>query len=449
MASLSALYYNEKDVSKIKNLDLTGIPATCILHVPFGIIDELKTDNTFASHFKEITSGACDFTYGSTPSNVKTNIYRTNVISNTPITVDGVEYAGTAEYVNAPGMKTMVNFLSNTSEKNGLYGGSDQYLMVKIGDHCFDGATRLEKVRLNAMTGLKEIGSYAFKESGITQLEIPESCTNFGIDAFAEATNLKDLILLGKTQRNFYGAPFENNASGFTCFVHPEVSYHVYDATEGWWCIQNGKYVNSNSLVGVYYDAANTTHAMCVPNTTNFADAGVQAFIVTDYGQSGPLTTEYVESVPGNTGVILDQLTVGKRYMLRPTSSAPNVDNNNLVVASDITSDATYYEWNEDTKRFVNIGTPAGIPYGVTVLKLPYGVDYAYTDIYPNPDTPMYLKGDVDGNGVVDVTDATTLINIIVAHENENKYNGRADVNTDGSVDYTDVNAVINIYLGK
>ncbi|WP_407405109.1 leucine-rich repeat protein [Sodaliphilus sp.] len=59
------------------------------------------------------------------------------------------------------------------------------------------------------------------------------------------------------------------------------------------------------------------------------------------------------------------------------------------------------------------------------------------------------LPGDVNGDDVVDVTDANILINMLLGKDNASNYNGRADVNGDGTVDVSDVNEVLNIMLGK
>lgn len=57
-------------------------------------------------------------------------------------------------------------------------------------------------------------------------------------------------------------------------------------------------------------------------------------------------------------------------------------------------------------------------------------------------------RGDVDGNGVADISDVNVLINVILAMDEASKYDGRADVTGDGVVDISDVNEIINIILG-
>ncbi len=59
---------------------------------------------------------------------------------------------------------------------------------------------------------------------------------------------------------------------------------------------------------------------------------------------------------------------------------------------------------------------------------------------------PDYLKGDVNGDGEVNIADINMLISIILGGEDNT--NGRSDVNEDGEVNIADINAVIAIILG-
>ena len=69
-------------------------------------------------------------------------------------------------------------------------------------------------------------------------------------------------------------------------------------------------------------------------------------------------------------------------------------------------------------------------------------------DIYFDNGKPSGKKGDVNGDGEVDIADVNCCINVILGAETAEKYEGRADANGDGSVDIADVNAIINIILG-
>ena len=79
-------------------------------------------------------------------------------------------------------------------------------------------------------------------------------------------------------------------------------------------------------------------------------------------------------------------------------------------------------------------------------------LDASYAHIDGGPSNPGYLtgktglRGDVNGDGKVNVSDVSTLINMILGITPVNKT--RADVNGDGKVNVSDVTALINIILG-
>ena len=58
------------------------------------------------------------------------------------------------------------------------------------------------------------------------------------------------------------------------------------------------------------------------------------------------------------------------------------------------------------------------------------------------------IKGDVNGDGYVNMNDVTFIINIILGKKSKDNY-PNADTDRNGTVDVTDVNAVVNIILGK
>lgn len=58
------------------------------------------------------------------------------------------------------------------------------------------------------------------------------------------------------------------------------------------------------------------------------------------------------------------------------------------------------------------------------------------------------LKGDVNGDGMVDITDVNCLINIVLGTASPDDYNGRAFINDDDEVDVSDVNALIALIAG-
>lgn len=63
--------------------------------------------------------------------------------------------------------------------------------------------------------------------------------------------------------------------------------------------------------------------------------------------------------------------------------------------------------------------------------------------------TMAQVRGDVTGEGTVDVSDINSVVNIILGKAHATDFPGNADCNGDGSVDVSDVNIIVNIILGK
>ena len=64
-------------------------------------------------------------------------------------------------------------------------------------------------------------------------------------------------------------------------------------------------------------------------------------------------------------------------------------------------------------------------------------------------DIQVLKKGDANGDGSVDVTDAVAVINAYLSGNNDGINVGVADVNHDGVIDITDAVAIINLYLNS
>ena len=96
-----------------------------------------------------------------------------------------------------------------------------------------------------------------------------------------------------------------------------------------------------------------------------------------------------------------------------------------------------------------------GVPKETCTLHVPKGTK----DLYMNADqwkdfllnivddleVPV-IPGDVDGNDTVNVSDVTTLVNMILGVVAKDEL--VADINGDGKVNVSDVTALINIILG-
>ncbi len=59
------------------------------------------------------------------------------------------------------------------------------------------------------------------------------------------------------------------------------------------------------------------------------------------------------------------------------------------------------------------------------------------------------VRGDVDGDGVVDVSDINAVVNVVLGKGQASDFGGSCDVNDDGSVDVGDINCVLDLLLGR
>ena len=62
--------------------------------------------------------------------------------------------------------------------------------------------------------------------------------------------------------------------------------------------------------------------------------------------------------------------------------------------------------------------------------------------------SPVFVKGDVNGDGEVTSTDISIVVNIIAGLDSNDNYGGRADVNGDGEVTSLDIAEIVNILAG-
>lgn len=72
-------------------------------------------------------------------------------------------------------------------------------------------------------------------------------------------------------------------------------------------------------------------------------------------------------------------------------------------------------------------------------------VQIVFDTYVPEPE----VKGDVNGDGVLDIADAVAIVNYIVGKPNPSFDVAAADVNNDGTVDIADAVKIVNIIVGK
>ncbi len=356
--------------------------------------------------------------------------------------------------------------------------------LKSIGNYAFGGASSLGNIKLSSQ--LTTIGNYAFTSCSSLNVTLPSSITSIGKYAFYNCKALtKDQILgeAGKTLKMGYKAFDSSGVSKMTIGCTGNGAFSVDSCFFG-----NTKdfklYFHSNIFYWARHTLASTwaekdrncilPYALCDDNNKAIVcfDIDVSqlqgyAMIVSNYNASARnLYTVYLgtyASIPAGTPVVVLCTPTGGKYIYFNAASAPLEPSkyNNLLVGTTASTylqpsaKATYIYSSADGK-FHHVSTTNWrdnlVPGCSAYLKLPD--EYDSIDVLPfggNDPTGgiTTTKGDIDNNGVVDVTDLNILINIILGKSSASNYGGRADVTGEGNIDVSDINAVINIILGK
>ena len=111
-------------------------------------------------------------------------------------------------------------------------------------------------------------------------------------------------------------------------------------------------------------------------------------------------------------------------------------DGNNDV----LDSESVVVDAEESSCEFTNMKLGKKHTYTVQSFRLGYTSEESNTITVENNG----IIGDLNGNGQLNVTDVTVLINMILGTE---PMSAKADINGDGKVDVSDITALINLIL--
>lgn len=262
--------------------------------------------------------------------------------------------------------------------------------------------------------------------SGLTELVLPEGLTTVG--------------------NNFIGG----NASSFLCYV-PNAEWNKYmDGTVSFAnsTVKNGicPYLRSNGVNNLSFAPA--------VNVKLPTDSEIRFYKVTDgdYNAKEMKTVMYHpgSNVAKSEGMIVDGITSGKVYRMPRATAAVSISPDNMLVGvtQNVTVNAVYstsarnYYYSD--KQFHAISGSRTITAGKAYLAAPQqptsGIATLNVDIFNTA-----IKGDVNADGVVNVSDVTTLVNMILGITAKNV--ALADIDGNGTVNVSDVTALVNLIL--
>ena len=444
---LEELVINDPYWAKSTSWDLTKIPTSCKLYVPVGSVEAYKNNEKWGK--LKVMAGSYDFTYNN--ANPNRTIYHMTVTSSTPLTVDGMTYAGKAKYVYHPANMTLesdTTFVCSNYEIDRTNDGYKKYLMTEFGDSAFIWCEQLTNVKVERMKHLERIGNSAFRGTKITRFTVPASCSHIGNMAFSACSKLSELMLRRNQNRTYGRLFYQLNATNFNCYINWKDHYNLYLDVKNW-PTSPGRPAFIDQLTGwVQINDGSTVSTFSVHHPVDWEASGLNAYIVDDYDKNKNIasTMKIGRTSIATGGVLIDGYKQNVIYKLKRPSTVPTSPKNLLLGASGVLNLDYFqvaYVFDKKDKYFWKPSSGYRAEAGSAFLQL--------TNTQAGNTTKVYIDrwskatGDINGDGEMNVSDVTALINKILGSSTYS--DAVCDINGDGEINVSDVTALINLIL--
>ena len=462
--TLSELVFNVAYSYNYTGWDLGTVPGDCYIRVPVGYVDHYR-QGTLKRRANYITAGAYDFAW----NNSYNSYYHVSIISNTPTTYNGTTYAGKAKYVYYTSNPNKTDCGFTLSEKDQTVSDDIRsYLITEIGDSCLMGAkstsltipaavTRIgddaflavSTITTNNLTlpsGLTYIGARAFCGTKLTgEIKIPASVTNIQPDAFWNVP-LTALYFPGNKPNTLGTNAWDMGYDvPLTVWVPNEYAnnYLTAASASGWQAL-----CKERLAVWIKPTTKTTTFSSVIP--VDFSTSDITALYASAYdkNQTGQeVTLRVTQRAPANTGLLLTNITPGTEYRIsRPITAqalTPNYLVANPTAGQNINAVTVGYYWDANKQCFVKPTGTYTLPLGHAYLKLSSAEAGSLTEVYTNIWHKAVNPYDVDGSGVIDLSDMNVIIDAILGKI----ASAIADIDNSGVVDLNDLNKMIDYLL--
>ncbi len=395
------------------------------------------------------------------------------VTSTENTTLNGSTWAGTCKVVRG---RTAANVTGATSVGAGVYIGGKTRAVTAIDEKAFNTTNSFS---ITNCDNVASVGRMAFSERPLTgSIDLPSVTSiadsafyktqievatlgslgmekvTFGYKAFYYVQTLKEIFVkadsIDWTHPDFFGV---NNNDEFNFYVNLKKIYRYTNDKDLRYYNFNGQGSLSTRIVPWFIADHSILNMGTYYNSLDFTGSGLNAYIVTGRQEgTNILTTAHVDRELDGKGVILTDLTPGQLYKVKKSING-NIENpDNLLYPnkSDYFAEwhnsylTKYFLWDYNQNKFIPFNDdPALMEEGRCNLYLKGAErqDY-YLDIM----LPAGVTGDLNDDGIVDITDVNMVINMVLGKADKTS---AADVDGSGDVDITDVNLIINIMLGK
>ena len=443
---LEELVINDPYWARSTSWDLTKIPTSCKLYVPVGSVEAYKNNEKWGK--LKVMAGSYDFTYNS--ANPNRTIYHMTVTSGTPLTVDGVTYAGKAKYVYHPANMTLespTTFDCTNSEMDMTNGGSKKYLMTEFGDSALIWCEQLTNVRVERMEHLERIGNSAFRGANITQFTVPASCSHIGNMAFSACSKLSELMLMRNQNRTYGNRFYQLNATNFNCYINWKDHYNLYLDVSKWPTSPYRPECKDQLNGWVQINDGSTVSTFVVYHPVDWEASGLNAYIVDGYDKNKKIaSTMKMGRTSTANGVLIEGYKQNVIYKLKRPITEPTNPGNYLqgtVTSENLDQYKVAYVFDKKDKNFWKPSSGYRSEAGSAFLRL--------TNTQAGNTTKVYIDrwskatGDINGDGEINVSDVTALINKILGSSTYS--DAVCDINGDGEINVSDVTALINMIL--
>ncbi len=444
--NLEELVINDPYWARFTSWDLTKIPTSCKLYVPVGSEEAYKKNEKWGK--LNVMEGSYDFTYNN--ADPYGTIYHMTVTSGTPLTVDGVTYAGKAKYVYHPANMTLespTTFGCDNYETDRTNGGSKKYLMTEFGDSALIWCEQLTNVRVDRMEHLERIGNSAFRGTKITQFTVPASCSHIGNMAFSACSKLSELMLMRNQNRTYGKRFYQFNATNFNCYINWKDHYNLYLDVSKWPTSPYRPECKDQLNGWVQINDGSTVSTFVVYHPVDWEASGLNAYIVDGYDKNKKIaSTMKMGRTSTANGVLIEGYKQNVIYKLKRPITEPTNPGNYLqgtVTSENLDQYKVAYVFDKKDKYFWKPSSGYRTEAGSAFLWLTSTQAGNTTKVYI--DRWYKASGDINGDGEINVSDVTALINKILGSSTYS--DAVCDINGDGEINVSDVTALINMIL--
>ena len=334
--------------------------------------------------------------------------------------------------------------------------------LTVIGQAAFAGCSRLST--LNMPSTLDSIADFAFAGcTSLTAVELPASVQVVGYGAFMRCSSLTSFKVASSSRLRKLDATALMDCPALTTIKLGSTVTSLGERALAGTGIRNLDLTSSNHLAEIGDWAMVLTPVTTAKMPASLTELGDGAFLyatnLTEVNLGGRLSqlNDYLLAGTGlNNGLVLTGVSSFGDYVLYNVSQLSVVELPETMTWLGTRSMAGMIGLKKlisNAEEVPELGE--NVWAGVNQSKIPLIVPDGSVDYYKAAAQWKkfkfdngWLRGDVNGDGEVNIADINALVSIILGHVYDDDFMRRADVNEDSEINISDINAVLTIIMG-